>query len=83
MFTLLGTDDCHLCDLAKGIVVQEAEVQPIAVYLEDISESPELIEQYGIRIPVMRHDDTGRELDWPFDRVKLHQWLTAFIHNTQ
>jgi hypothetical protein len=32
----------------------------------DISESEELVEQYGERIPVLRMEPEGKELDWPF-----------------
>ena len=33
----------------------------------EIADDEELLERYGVRIPVLRRLDTGEELDWPFD----------------
>ena len=82
MFTLLGTEDCHLCDLAKGIIIHVAQTHPVEVYVEDISESEDLVARYGTRIPVIRHDVTGTELEWPFDKADLLEWLTVFTDKT-
>ena len=41
-----------------------------AFHKVDISESDQLFERYGIRIPVLRHPD-GAELDWPFSPGEL------------
>ena len=82
VFTLLGTEDCHLCDVAKSIVIEVASIHPIEVYLEDISESSQLIDRYGEKIPVFRHDESGQELDWPFDRAGLQQWLECISDNS-
>lgn len=48
------------------------EWQVEARYLED---DAELADQYGWRIPVVRLREPGRELDWPFDVVKLRSFL--------
>ena len=47
----------------------------IAVYVVDIAQSEELVERYGTRIPVLRRNDTGAELDWPFTRDQLLTFL--------
>ncbi|MAC21595.1 MAG: thioredoxin family protein, partial [Marinobacter sp.] len=31
--------------------------------------------RYGTRIPVLRRNDTGAELDWPFTRDQLLTFL--------
>ncbi len=41
----------------------------LLVELVDIAESEFLSETYGLRIPVLRRNDTGEELDWPFDNA--------------
>ena len=33
----------------------------------EIADDEDLLERYGVRIPVLRRLDTGEELDWPFD----------------
>ena len=73
---LFGTLGCHLCELA------EAELMPLVehgllVELVDIAEDgPTLVEEYGLRIPVLRRMDTGEELNWPFDAEQI----VAFLH---
>ncbi|MFL0808226.1 MAG: glutaredoxin family protein [Oceanobacter sp.] len=81
-FTLLGTEDCHLCDVAKSIVVEVMSGLSVEVYLEDIAESTELVERYGTKIPVFRHDASGQELEWPFDQARLQQWLNSMLNDS-
>ena len=40
----------------------------------DIADDLSLMEQYGVRIPVVK-DGSGRELGWPFDGTQLEQFL--------
>lgn len=68
---LYGTTCCHLCDDAKAIL-QELEIE--ADYI-DIVEDDELLEKYGVRIPVLKRLDTGAELGWPFDAVVVLRFL--------
>lgn len=76
--TLLGTDACHLCELAQAVLLEIAPVIPeFSVYLEDIADSEADVERYGIRIPVLRHDISGLELDWPFDQQQCLQWIQS------
>ena len=42
-----------------------AEEMPLRIEIVDISEDAQLMERYGIRIPVLRRAD-GEELNWPF-----------------
>jgi hypothetical protein len=76
--TLLGTDACHLCEQAQALLLDIAPVIPeFSVYLEDIAESEADVERYGVRIPVLRHDISGLELDWPFERQQCLQWIQS------
>ena len=63
---LYGTTACHLCEAAS---MELAPLQGNGVYARerDITESDILMERYQLRIPVLRREDTGAELDWPFD----------------
>ena len=36
-----------------------------------------LEDRYGLRVPVLRDDASGDELDWPFDAAKLRAFLPA------
>ncbi|MBI5007822.1 MAG: glutaredoxin family protein [Nitrosomonadales bacterium] len=70
---LYGKDSCHLCDDAEVIL------RGIAVEYDyaDITTDPELQEKYAIRIPVLKRQDTGAELGWPFDAEALRRFLTV------
>lgn len=72
---LFGTEACHLCELAQAVIVDVAGQIALDVYVEDIAEADTLVERYGSRIPVLLNEQTGAELDWPFDKVQLLNWL--------
>jgi hypothetical protein len=59
--TLYGTEHCHLCEHAQALLAQAG----LEWHNVDIAESDVLLERYGTRIPVLRHDN-GKELNWPF-----------------
>lgn len=63
-FTLFQRDDCHLCDLALDVLAQAAFPEFRSVFIDD---DPALEAAYGHRVPVLRADAVGTELDWPFD----------------
>jgi hypothetical protein len=62
-FTLFQRDDCHLCDLALGVLA-EARLPDFASSWIDDDDVLEV--RYGARVPVLQRGD-GAELDWPFD----------------
>lgn len=72
---LYSTLGCHLCEQAKALV------EPILVTYEvpltelDIADSDELIDTYGVRIPVLRDPDSNAELGWPFGPEDLIRWI--------
>jgi glutaredoxin len=68
---LYGTTCCHLCEEAEAIL---REVGIEADYV-DIADDDELLEKYGIRIPVLKRVDTGAELGWPFDASAISLFL--------
>jgi len=77
LFTTLG---CHLCEDAEIILAPMLEQLN---YKLEKSESEELVDRYGIRIPVIRlpDDETNvsdedLELNWPFGESQLHQFLS-------
>lgn len=72
---LYGTLGCHLCDVAETMLLRVLTVSPVDVYLQDIADDPVLVEQYGVRIPVIYNEDNGQQLDWPFDEIQLQRWL--------
>ena len=69
---LFQRDDCHLCDLAVGLLAQVRAPDFDSVFIDD---DQALEARYGERVPVLRDTDRGRELDWPFDAEGLKTWL--------
>lgn len=73
--TFYTTSQCHLCEVAEALLVNTPMPAPIPVDAVDIAQSRQLVERYGTRIPVLRRDDTGAELDWPFTSDQLLNFL--------
>jgi len=71
---LFQRDDCHLCDLAVGLLAQVRAPDFDSVFIDD---DQALEARYGERVPVLRDESDGRELDWPFDGAVLRAWLGA------
>ena len=70
--TLYQRDDCHLCDLALGLLAEVRVPEFESVFID----GDEALEQrYGIRVPVLRDEERGVELEWPFDVEKLRGFL--------
>jgi hypothetical protein len=70
--TLFQRDDCQLCDLALDVLARARAPEFASVFIDD---SAVLEARYGARIPVLREDESGRELDWPFDAAVLRKFL--------
>ncbi len=75
---LYSTSACHLCEQAEALLLPFA-ARGLSIAVDDISESDALFDRYGIRIPVLRHLESGRELDWPFDAQALAELLSTEI----
>lgn len=78
---LYTTQGCHLCEQAETLLAPVLEYMNanfpdgIALQAVEISESPALVEQYGIRIPVIKLEGQAEELSWPFDEAIAFAYL--------
>ena len=72
--TLFQRDDCHLCDLALAELAQARVPDFESVFID---EDPVLEARYGVRIPVLRREEGGAELDWPFDAAAVAAFLRS------
>ena len=69
---LFQRDDCQLCDLALGLLAQVRAPDFDSVFID----GDEVLEaRYGARVPVLRDETGGRELEWPFDANQLVDWF--------
>lgn len=67
---LYGTAGCHLCEEARALLNALA----IDARHIDIAGDDQLVERYGVRIPVLRRVD-GAELGWPFAREDIARFI--------
>ena len=72
--TLIQKDDCHLCDLAWERLAEAGVADFDPLWIDD---DLGLQARYGERIPVLRREDTGAELDWPFGADALRAFLAG------
>jgi len=79
---LLETFACHLCEQALAIVAQ-CQAENIDVFIEhiDIAEFPEWQPQYAMRIPVLYHPETKKDLGWPFEQTQISRFINELSHD--
>jgi hypothetical protein len=63
-YVLYQRDDCHLCDLALAVLAEAGLPEFESVFIDD---DEALEAAYGHRVPVLRDNVAGIELEWPFD----------------
>jgi hypothetical protein len=73
---LYTTQACHLCEQAEALLTPQLQTHDCHLERVEISGSDELMERYGIRIPVLQRLDSGAELGWPFDADQLRVFLS-------
>jgi hypothetical protein len=71
--TLFQRDDCPLCDAADE-VLSGAGLRDFDPLWIDGDVGLEAV--YGARVPVLRREDSGAELDWPFDAAAVRVFIS-------
>lgn len=69
---LYQRDDCPLCDRALAVLAEARVPDFDSVWIDD---DASLESRYGERVPVLRNETTGAELDWPFDAGALRGFV--------
>jgi hypothetical protein len=68
--TLIQRDNCHLCDLAWEVLAAAGVGDFDPLWIDgDMG----LEARYGIRVPVLRNENSGEEIDWPFDAAAVQR----------
>ena len=70
---LFQRDECHLCDLALGVLAAARAPEFASVWIDG---DDALEQRYGERVPVLRDDSGDRELNWPFAVDELRAFLS-------
>jgi hypothetical protein len=71
---LFQRDDCPLCDEALAVLAAARLPEFESVWIDD---DDALEARYGLRVPVLRDEARGAELDWPFDAGAVRAFLGA------
>jgi len=76
--TFYTTDGCHLCEEAQALLQELLAQFPdrFNIELVDIVESEQLVEAYGVRIPVVVKRNESADLGWPFNYSQLVSFAT-------
>jgi hypothetical protein len=70
-YLLYGTEGCHLCEDAEQLLLDAG----LAFSKQDIIEDPQLLQNYGVLIPVLLHSASQQQLNWPFDSQALQDFI--------
>ncbi len=75
---LLGTSGCHLCEQAQEIInACLPDNLGVRIDIIDIAGEEQWQEKYAIRIPVLYHPETQKELGWPFNEEQVKAFIKA------
>lgn len=79
---LFGTAGCHLCEQAEAIINEcLPDFGKLIIEAVDIAIEEHWQQRYAIRIPVLYHPETTKELDWPFDQTDVKAFIEALRHD--
>ena len=73
---IYSTSHCHLCEQAEALLEYLSDKYSIAWVNIEIAEDDELLEHYGMIIPVLKRTDKNTELLWPFTIEDIEQLLS-------
>ena len=72
---LYSTLGCHLCEQALCLLEPYLVAYDLSVQEVDIADDSELLEKYGISIPVLYFSHTQAHLYWPFDCHQVGKFI--------
>lgn len=74
--TLIGKPGCHLCDVARDVIVRVCEETGAAWEEKDINQDEELYRKYWEQIPVVLVDGAQHDF-WRVDPDRLRKALAG------
>lgn len=73
LYTLYGSEGCHLCELAVDICSPLIASEKLAMV--DIVDDDKLVALYGVHIPVLARMSDDEKLFWPFTAEQVKSLL--------
>ncbi len=74
LFHLYSSEGCHLCEQAIdliGDVIPDHQIKVVDIIDENIEGTQNLVEIYGLHIPVLERLEDNRKLFWPFEQSQV------------
>jgi Glutaredoxin-like domain (DUF836) len=79
MYYLLGTQGCHLCEIAEHLLSECRAIRPdFSIKLIDIAEHTQWQAKFDTLIPVLLHVKTNQFLNWPFNQNDIFTFLEHY-----
>ncbi len=72
-FILYSSEGCHLCEQALALCMPLLTDQQLSVV--DIVEDEQLVELYGMHIPVLQRLSDQQQLFWPFSSAQAAEFF--------
>lgn len=70
-YHLYSSEGCHLCEQALKLCAALIDNQQLIVV--DIVDDENLVEQYGVHIPVLERMSDNTKLFWPFSQQDVEK----------
>ena len=76
LFNLYSSEGCHLCEQALALCTNI--IEPRAINIVDIVDHENLVEQYGVHIPVLERLSNNTTLYWPFSQQDIEKLVNEW-----
>jgi len=74
LFHLYSSEGCHLCEQAVELisnVIPDHQIRVVDIIDTNIEGEQNLVELYGVHIPVLERLSDNRKLFWPFEQSQV------------
>jgi hypothetical protein len=74
LFNLYSSEGCHLCEQAIeliGNVIPDHQINVVDIIDTNIEGEQNLVELYGVHIPVLERLSDNTKLFWPFEQSQV------------
>lgn len=78
---IFGTSGCHLCEEAE-LIIKDCLPNSLELTIEtiDIAEQEQWQERFALRIPVLYHPETKKDLGWPFEPSDVKEFINELTY---
>jgi hypothetical protein len=74
LFHLYSSEGCHICEQALaliGNVIPDHQIKVVDIIDSDIEGEQNLVQLYGVHIPVLERLSDNHKLFWPFEQSQV------------